>query len=213
MVMAQEQIKFLPAIKPYLAHSMEDTNVDAIWDNIIHSYFCVSQYSLDKRRWGERRDSIFVLSRDQDRVPIVMYKCWSGGRYASEVWEDTQSVFRPQADAGRKAKKRIHVIIAVQRKCKFYEYDFAEMEWTQREADGVRPYRALDIVDDAADVQMLLNGIVSDIPRLVSNRCKQDSALSPSIHVTHTCRIAPNRNTLIDILRPPYAHILETSYI
>jgi len=168
--MAQESIKFLPSIKPHLISPCEDTNVDAIWDKIVHCYFSGCQYSLEKRRWGERRDSIFVLTRDQDRVPILMYKCWSGGRYASEVWENTQSVFRPQADAGRKAKKRIHIIIAVQRKCKFYEYDFAEMEWTQREADGVRPYRELDIVDDAADVQMLLNGIMSDVPRLVSNR-------------------------------------------
>ena len=165
-------VPYLSGVHSYIDHRTGEADVDRMWDKIIHCYFSGNEYSLEKRRWGERRDSIFVLFRDKDRVPVLLFKGWSGGRYSPDVWEETQAVFRPQADAGRKAKKRIHVIIAVQRTCKFYEYDFAQMKWCQRHAGGVNPFRELDVIEDASDIQVLANDIVADIPRLVSNSCQ-----------------------------------------
>jgi hypothetical protein len=174
---------YLPGVQTCICHRSDETDVDGLWDKIVHCYFSGAHYSFEKHRWGERRDSFFVLVRDEGRVPIIMFKGWSGGRYSPDVWEDTQAVFRPQADAGRKAKKRIHVIVAVQRKCKFYEYNFAEMEWCQSDARGVRPYRELDVIEDAEDIHQLMRNIVADVPRLIANACESKYVLPVDVRL------------------------------
>jgi hypothetical protein len=140
--------------------------VYGLWGSILFKYTPNDHIIAMEHNTKATSMGLYVLRNIHYNVPVVICKCKAPDALSDGIWNSTLSQVTQCVKAVKGAKKRVYVIIGVGRKVKFYHYDMVS-EQLDHKCFG----KALDVLDDAVEVDELLSNITADLPSIANNQC------------------------------------------